>query len=182
MLKSPFNLPDKAYQFWKPFNYFGVSYCFDHLISCRHTFSHPDRDEQYTLYFTFSHHVFTKKTNSEDFQSDLIYLFPLQDLRLFDKERYELSKYLPEIVKTLPEQFFYHGGYTRYCTCKIDNSAGEKVYYQVVYRVWREKGKLRFHIESAYPLEEKLGKVKKVNFWVICHNLLKNKNLPKPAK
>jgi hypothetical protein len=54
--------------------------------------------------------------------------------------------------------------------------------YQVVYRVWKERGKMRFHTESAYPLEGRLGKVKKVDFWVICHNLLRGKKLPQPAK
>ncbi|MCK5719835.1 MAG: hypothetical protein KAH84_07790 [Thiomargarita sp.] len=102
---------------------------------------------------------------------------------MFDEKRYELSKHLPEIVKTLPDQFCYHGGYSRYCSCKIQKpNTYEKMYYQVVYRTWKERGKMRFHIESAYPLEGKLGKVKKVNFWVICYNLLKGKNLPKPAR
>jgi len=183
MSKSPLNLPDRAYQFWKPFKFGGVEHSFDHLTARKHTFKHPNRPEQYTLYFTFSHHVFTRKIDdSETLDSDGYYPFPKEDLRAFDIERYQLSTHLPKIVETLPEQFCYHGGYSKYCSCKITNERGESVHYQVVYRVWKERGKMRFHIESAYPLKNGLGKVKKVSFWVICHNLLKNKALPKPAR
>ena len=182
MSKPLFNLADKNYQFWKSFTYESKTFNFEHLNACKHIFKHPKRAEKYTLYFTFSHHVFTKQQNTTTINnSDEIYPFPSKDLRLFDKERYELSKYLPEIIKTLPEQFCYHGGYSRYCSCKIQRSDHEEIYYQVVFRTWKERGKMRFHIESAYPLQDKLGKVKKVNFWVICHNLLRGKKLPKPA-
>jgi len=88
MAKSLFNLPYSNYQFWKDFTYFGEIVTFDHLSACKHTFSHPKRAESYTLYFTFSHHVFTKKVQSNRMD---IYPFPPEDLRLFDSERYELS-------------------------------------------------------------------------------------------
>ncbi|WCE28574.1 heat-shock protein [Vibrio sp. SCSIO 43137] len=179
--KRLFNLPDKAVQQWKSFHFKGIEHNLNHLDACKLTFRHPERNEQYTLHFTFSHHVFTRtiKDNEATEPAD-IYPYPV-DRRVFDETRYQLSKHLPEIISTLPEQFCYHGGYSRYCSCKIEQENGGHIYYQVVYRVWKERGKMRFHVESAYPLEGKLGKVKKVNFWVICHNLLRNKQLPKPA-
>jgi len=183
MAQPVFNLPDKAYQFWRAYSLNGIDYNLEHLQSSRHEFSHPTRNEKYTLYFTFSHHTFTRTpTNEELDEAELYYPFPPEDLRLFDFERYELSKHLPEIVATLPEQFCYHGGYSRYCSCKIKQADEVEVTYQVVYRVWKERGKIRFHIESAYPLSGGLSKVKKVNFWVICHNLLRDKKMPKPAR
>lgn len=181
MPKPLFNLPDKNYQFWNSFECDGQTFNFDHLKACKHEFSHPKRDEQYTLYFTFSHHVFTTAASNSKSCPDRLYPFPDSDLRFFDEERYELSKHLPKIVATLPDQFCYHGGYSRYCSCKISNSDNEEIQYQVVYRVWKKRGKMRFHIESAYPLDKKLGRVKKVSFWVICHNLARGKPLPKPA-
>ena len=182
MHKLPFNLPDKEYQFWKSYQYNGQTLSFDHLTACKHEFTHQKRDEKYTLYFTFSHHTFTrKKANNESPNQSEFYPFPPKDLRIFDLERYKLSKHLPEIVKTMPSQFFYHGGYSRYCSCKITTDDGTEIYYQVVYRVWRKQGKMRFHVESAYPLPEKPSKVKKVDFWVICYNLSKGKKLPQPS-
>lgn len=180
MPKKIFNLPDEAFQFWKPFSYQGQDFNLDHLKACKHTFTHPDRSEQYTIFFTFSHHTFTRSIKDSSHQSHDIYPLPSKDPRLFDIERYHLSKFLPEIVRTLPDQYTYHGGYSRYCSCKIKNDAGQAIYYQVVYRAWREHGKIRFHIESAYPLSDRPGKVKKVNFWSICFALVKNKKLPAP--
>lgn len=177
-----FNLSDNEVQKWKRFNIGAKNYSFEHLNSCKHLFTHPKRNEYYTLYFTFSHHVFTrsiKENEKVDFEQ--VYPYP-SDERVFDLARFELSKHLPRIVETLPEQFCYHGGYSRYCSCKIFQEDGSLIYYQVVYRVWKERGKMRFHIESAYPLQNNLGKAKKVNFWVICHNLLRGKKLPQPAK
>lgn len=180
--KNNFNLPDNEVQHWKKFNFNGDEYDFNHLSSCKHTFQHPERNESYTLFFTFSHHVFTRAIKGGDNDlSTSTYPYP-SDNRVFDLDRFHLSQFLPEIVATLPDQFCYHGGYSRYCSCKINQDDGSEVYYQVVYRVWKERGKMRFHIESAYPLEESPGKVKKVNFWVICHNLLIGKKLPQPAK
>lgn len=180
--KKLFNLSDNEVQQWKNFNIGDIEYNFNHLDACKHLFTHPKRNESYTLYFTFSHHVFTRSIKeSEVVEPEQIYPYPA-DVRAFDVVRFELSKYLPEIVATLPEQFCYHGGYSRYCSCKISQEDGTEIYYQVVYRVWKERGKMRLHIESAYPLQESLGKVKKVNFWVICHNLLRGKKLPQLAK
>jgi hypothetical protein len=176
-----FNLPGNEVQQWKSFNVDNVEYDFCHLNACKHVFQHPERNERYTLFFTFSHHVFTRGIKEEEkIEPMQIYPYP-SDNRVFDSTRYKLSKYLPELVASLPEQFCFHGGYSRYCSCKIDQEDGTEIYYQVVYRVWKERGKMRFHIESAYPLQESLGKVKKVNFWVICHNLLRGKKLPSPA-
>lgn len=180
--KRLLNLPDNEVQQWKNFNIGTKEYTLKHLDACKLTFTHPERNESYILYFTFSHHVFTRCiTKIENVNSEKIYPYP-SDERVFDEVRFELSKHLPEIVKTLPAQFCYHGGYSRYCSCKISQENGAEIYYQVVYRAWKERGKMRFHIESTYPLQEKLGKVKKVSFWVICHNLLNGKKLPRPAK
>lgn len=177
-----FNLADNEVQRWMSFRVGGAEYDFSHLNACKHTFNHPGRNERYTLYFTFSHHVFTRGlTENEDVTASTIYPHP-SDARVFDFTRYSLSKHLPYIVETLPDQFCYHGGYSRYCSCKINQEDGTTIYYQVVYRVWKERGKMRFHVESAYPLPGKLGKAKKVNFWVICYNLLKGKRLPQPPK
>lgn len=54
---------------------------------------------------------------------------PEKDIRLFDSDRDELSLHLPEIVRTLPEQFCYHGGYSRYFSCKIHKDDGTEIHY-----------------------------------------------------
>ena len=176
-----FNLADNEVQQQKSFTVESIEYDFTHLQARKHTFKHPKRNEQYTLYFTFSHHTFTRGIKENEASPEIfIYPYP-RDLRIFDNTRYELSKLLPQIVENLPKQFCYHGGYSRYCSCKITQADGTEVFYQAVYRAWKEKAKMRFHIESAYPLPERPGKVKKVDVWIILHNLLRNKKLPVPV-
>ncbi|MGR5253649.1 heat-shock protein [Vibrio astriarenae] len=179
--KQIFNLPDSEVQLWKPFTIDGQTFNFSHLNARKIQFTHPERDESYILFFTISHHVFTKSIGkTEKVLRNQVYPFP-KDERIFDHVRYKLSHHLPNIIETLPEQFCYHGGYSRYCSCKVKDDEDNDINYQVVYRVWKKGGKMRFHIESAYPLPSKPSRVKKVNFWVICHNLLRNKPMPKPA-
>lgn len=179
-MKKPFNLPDSNYQFWKPYRQNDKEFNLDHLQACKRVFKHPDRDESYTVYFTFSHHVFTK-TQSSGLGGES-YPFPPHDLRLFDERRYELSKSLPKIIENLQDCIFFHGGFGRFCTCKVKDAEGNTINYQVVYKVWKERGKLRFHVESAYPLDRSLGRIKKVNFWVICYNAQHGKKLPRPPR
>ena len=178
--KQLFNLPDTEIQHWECFKTNNTKYDFGHLDAYKHIYTHPERNESYTLYFTFSHHVFTRSIKETE-KTDIQYIYPYKvDERFFDLDRFKLSINLPQIVKTLPQQFCYHGGHSRYCSCEVYQEDGSIVNYQVVYRVWKKSSKMRFHIESAYPLTKPFGKAKKVNFWVICHNLLKGKKLPKP--
>ena len=175
-----FNLPDKAVQNWRSFRYKGEVYTFEHLNARKITFENPKISESYTLYITISHHAFTESCKSGTCSDDEYYPNS-KDKRIFSAERYLLSKNIPEILLDLPNQFFYHGGYGKFCSCKIKKSDGTEVIYQLVYRIWKQERKLRFHIESAYPLEKK-GRKKKVSFWVLCHNLLAGKKLPKPPR
>ncbi|MGF1727532.1 heat-shock protein [Photobacterium nomapromontoriensis] len=176
-----FNLPDYEVQQWTAFERDGDTFDLSHLDARKITFKNPKREESYILFFTFSNHCFTRgiKDNETLGEAD-IYPYP-KDPRAFSETRYKLSFHLPQIIETLPEQFCYHGGYGRYCSCKITQEDGTEIYYQVVYRVWKDRGKMRFHVVSAYPLEEPLGKVKKVDFWIICHNLFRGKLMPRPA-
>ena len=62
-----------------------------------------------------------------------------------------------------------------------DLDGGDKAFYFVAFRAFREKKKLRLHVTSAYPISEK-QKGKSVKFFTIAYNLLRNKQLPQPSK
>ncbi|MBD1574837.1 heat-shock protein, partial [Vibrio sp. S17_S38] len=129
--KQIFNLNDNEVQIWKNFELGGIDYNFSHLNAKKITFTRPERSEQYTLFFTISHHVFTKGIEDDD-EIELHWIYPHPtDKRQFDLIRYKLSLNLPQIIETLPEQFCYHGGYSRYCCCKIHQEDGTEIYYQV---------------------------------------------------
>ena len=177
----PFNLGDSAYQFWRPLKTDEETYNFHHLDAFKHSYRRDQNVEVYDFYITFSHHVFTVKPEDCSWNHKYEYNAKPSDSRYFCSERHELSLQLPEIVKTLPERYLYHGGYGKYCHCPMKDENGQEFLYQVVFRVFRSQKKLRLHVESAYKLSSR-PKTKKVSFWVICHNLLNKKPLPKPSR
>ncbi len=145
------------------------------------------RDEEkpitYKFIVTYGLHCFTKDSDdlSKEESQLLMYNGP-RESRPFNFERYELSKQLPNIIKSLGEKetLVCHAGYGNFATVKVLDSNGIEVDYFVVFTAFRETKKLRLHITSAYPKYDGIGKVKKVGFFVIAKNLLENKNLPKP--
>lgn len=183
-IKKKFNIADKEVQCWAPHTHVtGEVFSLTHLDAELITYQDSKQaDINYKFYVTYSHHCFTKDEHIDQDQQNksLLYASP-KDRRAFHIGRYNLSKNLPQIVKTLPEQLVYHGGYDNYCCASFKDEQGNEIIYQIVFSVFRSQKKLRLHVESAYLLEKSLGKVKKVRFEKIAWALLKNKKLPKPA-
>jgi len=171
---------------WKNFILNGDIYDLSHLNA--HWVEYLDqRDEEnqikYKFIVTYGLHCFTK--DSDDLSSEesqlLMYSAP-RESRQFNFERYQLSKQLPNIIKSLgdKETLVCHAGYGNFATVKILDSNGREVDSYVVFAVFKEVKKLRLHVQSAYPKYEGIGKVKKVGFFLIAKNLLNNKKLPQP--
>jgi hypothetical protein len=171
---------------WKDFLLDEQTYDLSHLNAHRVEYldtRNPETPTTYRFIVTYGLHCFTKgseELSPEDVQR-LMYKGP-RESREFNFERYELSKQLPSIIKSLGEKetFVGHAGYGKYATVKILNAEGCEVEYFVPFSVFRESKKLRLHVRSAYLLDEGLGKVQKVGFFAIAKNLLLNKKLPRP--
>ncbi|WP_373526496.1 heat-shock protein [Nostoc sp.] len=135
----------------------------------------------YKFIVTYGLHCFTKESNelSSDESKFLMYHAP-NESRQFNFERYELSKQLPSIIKSLSEKttLVCHAGYGNFATVKVLDSNSIEVDYYVVFKVFKETKKLRLHIITAYPKYEGIGRVKKVSFFIIAKNLLNNRKLP----
>lgn len=69
-----FNLADNDVQQWKSFTVESIKYDFTHLQACKHTFKHPKHNEQYTLYFTFSHHTFTRGIKENEASPEILFI------------------------------------------------------------------------------------------------------------
>ncbi len=171
---------------WRPFVFKDQVYDLSHLDA--HWVEYQDNREGHEPYLykfkvTYGLHCFTKENPdlSETEAPLWIYKAP-QEERHFNIDRYNLSKQLLSIVRSLGEKetFVFHAGYGNFATVKEINFEGVKTNYFVVFAVFRENNALRLHVVSAYPRER--GKVKKVSFFVIASNLLKKKSLPKPPK
>ena len=166
---------------WKPFILNGQVYDLSHLDA--HWIEYQDNREgwepnSYKFKVTYGLHCFTKEDlDLSETESPLwIYKAP-REARHFNLARYNLSKQLPTIVRSLGETktLVFFAGYGNFATVKVIDCEGVKTDYFVVFRVFRENRAFRLHVESAYPRER--GKVKKVSFFAIAFNLLKNKPL-----
>ncbi|PZV25373.1 MAG: heat-shock protein [Snowella sp.] len=171
---------------WKRFVFNEQVYDLSHLDA--HWVEYQDNREgreanSYKFKVTYGSHCFTKEDpNLSEAESSLwIYKAPKED-RHFNIARYNLSKQLPSIIRSLGETdtLVFFAGYGNFATVKVIDFEGVKTDYFVVFRVFRENRAFRLHVESAYPRER--GKVKKVSFFAIASNLLKGKDLPKPRK
>lgn len=173
---------------WQPFRLDDVTYDLSHLdshvVELVHTAQGDKAAITYRFHVTYSFHCFAKAypEQSEEDRKRLEYVTH-KEARPFCFKRYELSKNLPEIVENLDSaKLIFHAGYESFAVCEVKNLDGDDVDYFVNFVAYREKKKLRLHIKSAYPLDEKLGKVKKVNIFAIARAVLQNKPLPKPQK
>ena len=171
---------------WRSFTLAGKTYDLSHLDAQRVEYVDTREGEKLTTYrfiVSYGLHCFTK--DFEDLSTEksqlLMYKGP-RESRPFNFERYELSKQLPDIIKSLgnKETLVCHAGYGNFATVKILDSSGSEVSYFVPFAVFKEHRKLRLHVQSAYPKHEGIGGVKKVGFFVIAKNLQHNKKLPKP--
>ena len=177
---------------WAPFTFLGDTYPLDHLTAFRWDFvqqatgKKPERC--YRFLIEFGLHCFTRGLNkhrsevASDIEPGLFY-YDSREKRIFSFERYELSKKLPDIAKSISERPCFHTGKGNFFIIELVDDEGQVQNYEVYFNVARErKGLMRLFIESAYIRDQEHGtsqpKRKKINFFVIAHNT----QLGKPIK
>ncbi|MGL6142759.1 MAG: stationary phase growth adaptation protein [Enterobacterales bacterium] len=170
---------------WHPFiDVEGESWDLSFLDAHTVTYTHHCEgkvDRVYKFIVSYSCHCFCKAypEQSEDEKRTLMYHSP-RESRPFCKLRYGLAKrYLREIMLSLDQQRIIHAGHGSYAVVEVLNEEGERCFYHVPFKAFREKKKLRLHVTSAYPVTARPGGGK-VGFYVIAHNLMTGKSLPHP--
>jgi hypothetical protein len=147
-----------------------VSYDLGHLENFIHTFVvsatkfHPER--HYFVHVEFSDHCFTANEDLGD-EATLFYCFEKKGghviNRMFNLTRWNLSKYLPSIVKGLLGRHIMFTNGTNFFTVELMTDAGLSVEYQVYFKAIRiAQNRLRLIVESAYPYDENAQKVIKL--------------------
>jgi len=127
----------------------------------------------------FSLHCFTHKLPLGTYDRDLTYS-DARETRLFDFERYELSKRLPEIIETLAQRKCFHTGYGNFVTVEVVREDGTSVNYHVFFTVSKSdrKKRVNLYIQSAYVPSRKVGTLDKpIRFLVILHNTLNKQSI-----
>ena len=166
---------------------FNLSFLNAKKVIYRHAAKDKD-DVLYTLWVTYSLHCFAKNYDhlSDTERHELMYHSPKKvngesiESRPFCLERYALAaENINAIVENLgsSEYVIKDGGHSSYLAVKLMTASGETVWYNVPFKVFKEKKKYRLHVLSAYPSEEPRGGGK-VGFFAIAYNLRMNKKLP----
>jgi len=168
---------------WKPFvpvhgDPIDLSFLDAHSITYIHR-EDGKADLEYTFFVTYSFHCFAKDysdlTDAE--RLALMYHAP-KDSRPFCYNRYNLARrYLRPIIENLHTAAVVHAGYGSYAATEIITETGERAWYYVPFKVYRERKKYRLHVTSAYLINEAPGNAK-VGFFKIAYNLRMGKKLP----
>ncbi|MDV1094978.1 stationary phase growth adaptation protein (plasmid) [Raoultella ornithinolytica] len=140
-------------------------------------------DLEYKFWVTYSFHCFTKDYahQSAEVKEALMY-HAARDSRPFCEKRYVLAQaHLRAAILSLGESKVIHGGYESYAVVEVNTGEDEVEHYFISFKVFREKKKLRLHVQSAYPVSERPNG-RAVKFFAIAFNLLRGRPLPKPPK
>jgi len=170
---------------WRPFtdaegNTWDLSFLDAHEVIYTHR-CEGKADKVYKFIVSYSFHCFCKDypEQSEEEKRALMYHSPKESCP-FCKNRYGLAqRYLKDMILSLDRQRIIHAGYGSYAVIEALNDEGERCYYHVPFKAFRERKKLRIHVTSAYAVDAKPGGGK-VGFFVIASKLLAGKPLPHP--
>lgn len=163
---------------WKNFEHEGVIYDMRHLYPRTLQFERPAQSDKLAIIFAvdviYSLHCFTKELPSGSYDRKLTYS-DAREMRLFDFERYELSKKLPMIIETLAQRKCFHTGHGNFVTVEVVRGDGVTVNYHVFFTASKSdrKGRVNIYIQSAYLPDRKVSTSgKPIRFLVILYNTL----------
>lgn len=174
---------------WKPYvDEKGQAYPLNHLHPLRYDVllegGHDKPELLVHVYVGFGMHCFTRKIADGDGSSSLY--TDDRESRTFCHERYQLSKLLPEIARTLGVRQCGFAKNENFVTIDINGQGDSSVRYAVFFNVkaWKERGmnSVLVVIQSAYGLSlEKLVPSKgKIRFHVLLGHALRGTKPKKP--
>lgn len=165
---------------WKEFVYQGKTYDLSHLHPFEIWFERPAQHGKPPVSFRveahFSLHCFSRRMGDEPYDKGLIYP-GVSEVRLFDLYRYELSRRLPDIIRSLPRRQIRQTGHGNYICVEVITETGIRVEYDVFFKVRKvARGRLELRVESAYVRDPSYRtnrpSGKPIRMWVILHNTL----------
>lgn len=160
---------------WAPAVIDGEIYDLSHLYPFSFSLVLAARGTQPAVTFeidvTFSLHCFTDALKEDCLPQH--HYADMKETRCFSHERYVLSQYLPNIIKTLDQRRCYEAKKNNYMTFEIkslDNAP--PIHYQVYFIVTKSRiaGRLTLYVQSAYRKDapKKIQREKPSLFKAIC--------------
>jgi hypothetical protein len=172
---------------WQSFLHQDTAYDLSHLRPTSLTCEQPARDDKpaltYTVEVSFSLYCFTRGIREGEQPDPALLYSDSRETRIFDFQRYELSKQLPGIVQNLSRQKCYNTGKGNFFTVVVIEQ-GQQIEYDVFFEASRSTRKgLVLFVQSAYARDAQHGsrpRAKPIGFYVILYNTLNNKPIRMP--
>jgi hypothetical protein len=173
---------------WQPFLHQNVAYGLSHLHPRGITYEQPAKGDkpalQYRVEVSFSLHCFTRGIEENERPDRKLLYSDSREARVFDFQRYELSKRLPDIVQDLPRRKCYNTGKGNFFTVAVTGDQGQKIEYDIFFEASRSTRKgLVLFVQSAYVRDAQHGsrpQAKPIGFYVILFNTLNNQPIRMP--
>lgn len=176
---------------WQPFHYLDKVYELNHLDAFEVIYQQPAQGikpaQHYSVLVSFGHHCFTRGVREGEVLKMLYPHGPKHEDRLFDLERYELSKKLPDLIKELMRHKCFHTGRDdgTYFIIELLDKDGERIEYEAYFKLFKNsQGQLRLIIESAFRRDlsriSSRPKRKPIRFDIILFNTQQGKKIQTP--
>jgi hypothetical protein len=158
-----------------------LNFCCDNTTGKKYDISHLEQhkveyvqvsingkpERRYSVEVSYSNHCYTKR---------------LDNIRIFDIERYKQSKLLPRIIAELMTRECHHTGKTNFVTLDIDANRTYEVYFEMFKKV----EKLYMRVQSAYIRDKNRlssqPRRAKIRFSTILFNVLHDKPIHPPQR
>ena len=172
---------------WRPHRITGRVFELSHLDPFEFELVVPEKQGKpsatYRIRVEFSMHCFTHSVRDGESYSSVLEYRHGNETRVFDEERYDLSKLLPEIVRTISDRKCYHAKDRNFFTIEAINQDGKRSEYSVFFTVFRRgtKNGLMLVVQSAYVrYQVPLARRRPIRFSIIAFNVISGKPIRIP--
>jgi hypothetical protein len=176
---------------WKPFKYRGDTYDLTHLyprtVRYEQTAKGNQPSRSYTADVIFSLHCFTRGFREGETPDESLLYADSRECRVFDFQRYQLSKFLPQIVYGLSQRKCYHTERGNFFSIELlSQEDGSVIEYNIFFTASRssKKGVVNLFVQSAYVRDSQHSsnrpQKKPIGFHVILFNTLHNRPIKPP--
>jgi hypothetical protein len=162
----------------------GLEYALNHLHPHEWEVTIPAKDGKparcLQIMVSYSLHCFTRRPKDGEEIPDAAWYSDSRESRVFDVVRWELSKYLPDIITTLEQRRCLHTGREEFVTVEMLHE-GRHFDYAVFFTVTKARksgADLNLFVNSAHERVEAIKYKKPIRF----HVILLNRHLGKPIK
>ncbi len=177
---------------WAPFTYQNKTYDLSHLHPRPTTVTQsavPGKPERvFNLVIFYSLHCFTRGIEPGEIPNPALCYSDRRETRVFDFQRYELSKRLPQITAELAKRKCYHSGKGNFFVVELVDESGSREEYEVFFVASRSstRGVLNLFVQSAYirdqdHLSARPTPRKTIRFEILLHNVQTGKLIKAPG-